>query len=71
MELTERVGNLETDMRDVRDRMTRIEVRLDTFSTKEDMHKEFNAQTWRLVTWTTGLGTALVASAYFIAKHVG
>jgi anti-sigma-K factor RskA len=65
MELVERVGNLETDMRDVRDRLTRIEVRLDTFqstfATKEDMHREFNLQTWRII------GAVLAAGGLFFA----
>lgn len=61
MELIERVGNLETDMRDVRERLTRIEVRLDTFSTKEDMHREFNVQTWRII------GAVLAAGGLFFA----
>lgn len=49
MELVERVANLETNMRDVRDRLLRVEIKLDSFATKEDMHREFNVQTWRIV----------------------
>jgi flavorubredoxin len=39
------------------------------YATKEDLHKEINAQTWRLVTFVCGYGTALVAATYFIATH--
>lgn len=40
------------------------------YATKEDLHKELSAQTWRLVTFVCSFGTALVAATYFIAKHV-
>jgi hypothetical protein len=39
------------------------------YVTKEDLHKEINAQTWRLITFVCGFGTALVAATYFIATH--
>lgn len=35
----------------------------------EDLHREINAQTWRLVTFVCSFGTALVAGTYFIATH--
>ncbi len=70
MELTDRVGNLEIDMRDVRDRLARVEIKLDTFpnvfATKEDLHRELHAMTWKI--W--GFGVALTTAVYFIAKHV-
>ena len=41
---------------------------------RSEIHKEFTAQTWRIITYVTGLfitvGSALVAATYFIAKHV-
>jgi hypothetical protein len=40
------------------------------YVTKEDLHKEINAQTWRLITFVCGFGTALVAATYFITTHV-
>lgn len=61
MELTERVGNLETDMRDVRDRLIRVEIKLDSCATRDDMHKEFNLQTWRII------GAVLAAAGILIA----
>jgi tetrahydromethanopterin S-methyltransferase subunit B len=69
MELNERVSNLETDVRDVRDRLARVESKLDTFATKADLFDALNAQTWRFVTFVCGFGTALVAATYFFAKH--
>jgi hypothetical protein len=46
------------------------------YATKEDLHremeglhKEINTQTWRLVTFVCGFGTALVAATYFIVTH--
>jgi hypothetical protein len=39
------------------------------YVTKEDLQKVINAQTWRLVTFVCGFGTALVAATYFIVTH--
>ena len=75
MELLERVANLEVDMRDVRDRLIKIETKMDQFvdifATKADLYEAINSQTWKLVTVVCGFGAALVASVYFIAKHAG
>jgi hypothetical protein len=35
----------------------------------EGLHKEINTQTWRLVTFVCGFGTALVAATWFIVTH--
>ena len=35
-----------------------------------NLHKTINDQTWKLITWTTGLGAALVAATCFLARHV-
>ena len=35
-----------------------------------ELHKAINDQTWKLITWTTGLGAALVAAAFFVARSV-
>jgi hypothetical protein len=71
-----RIGKLEDFAQDTRDRLVRIESRMDAFATKDDvsnlridMHKEFTAQTWKFVTWMTGICTALIAATYFIANH--
>ena len=39
-------------------------------ATKEDLHKAINDQTWKLISWTTGLGAALVAVAFYVARNV-
>lgn len=41
-----------------------------TFASKEDLHQEISALTWRLVTFVCGFGTALVGATYFIAANV-
>lgn len=65
-------ANLET-----RDRLARIETRMDSFATKEDvaqvrtaLHQEINAQTWKFITWTTTIGIALIGATFTIAKLV-
>jgi hypothetical protein len=44
--------------------------REDLFRATGDLHKTINDQTWKLITWTTGLGAALVAATYFLARHI-
>lgn len=65
-----RVNKLEDFAQDTRDRLTRIESRLDTFqsmfATKEDLHKELHSMTWRIF----GACAGLVAAVYFIVKYV-
>jgi hypothetical protein len=39
------------------------------YVTKEDLNKEINVQTWRLITFVCGFGAVLVAATYFIATH--
>jgi hypothetical protein len=39
------------------------------YATKEDLQKVVNAQTWRIVTFVCGFGTALVVATYFVATH--
>lgn len=72
-----RIAALEAANLETRDRLARIETRLDTVATKSDLgdmkatlHQEINAQTWRLVTFVCGFGTALVTATYFVAKYV-
>ncbi|RDU98890.1 hypothetical protein DWV00_11600 [Trinickia dinghuensis] len=72
-----RISVLEAANIETRDRLARIETRLDSVATKADLlnvraalHQEMNAQTWKLVTFVCGFGTALVAATYFVAKHV-
>lgn len=79
-----RISALEAANLETRDRLARIETRLDSIASKADLtqlhsdmqsmrvalHQEINSQTWKLVTFVCSFGTALVAATYFIAKHV-
>lgn len=38
------------------------------YATKEDLHREIGAQTWRLVTFVCAFGTVLVSATYFVAR---
>lgn len=35
-----------------------------------ELHRAINEQTWKVITWTTGLGGALVGATYLIARNV-
>jgi hypothetical protein len=68
-----RLKNLEDFAVDARNRLTRIETRLDSMATRENLcelgiafHKELMALTWRIV----AAGTALVSAVYFIARNI-
>jgi len=61
-----RVVALEEFAVDARDRLARIETRLDTFATKADLHRELHGMTWRLF----GGATALVGIVYWIARNI-
>lgn len=67
------VDESRTELRAIDVQLTKIETRLDAFSTsfatKADLHREINAQTWKLVTFVCGFGTALVAATYFVITH--
>jgi hypothetical protein len=66
-------------------KLVKIETRLDTFATtfatkedlarvegsiRADMHKEFTAQTWRIIGAMLTFGTLLSAAVFFIARNV-
>jgi hypothetical protein len=65
-----RITALEAANLETRDRLIKIETRMESLASKEDLHKELSAQTWRLVTFVCSFGTALVAATYFVAKYV-
>ena len=65
-----RVSKLEGFVAGARDRLARIERRLDQTATNAQMHKEMTGQTWRLVSFVCGFGTALVAATYFMATQI-
>ena len=61
-----RIIALEEFAVDARDRLARIETRLDTFATKADLHRELHDMTWRLF----GGASALVGIVYWIARNI-
>lgn len=70
-------GNGEEPPMELTERVTRIEALLPTLATKADlgelrteMHREFNTQTWRFVTFVTTICMALTTAVYFIARNV-
>ncbi len=72
-----RISALEAANLETRDRLARIETRMDSLATKEDvaltraaLHQEINSQTWKFVTWTTTIGIALIGATFSIAKLV-
>jgi hypothetical protein len=75
--LEEMADQTRTELRTIDTRLVRIETRFDTCATKEDiaklgvaMQSEINAQTWKLVSFVCGFGTALVAATYYISTHL-
>lgn len=65
-----RVTALENFAIETRDRLTRIETRLDTFATKEDLHRVLHALSMRLIGFGVGAGSALVGIVYWIARNI-
>ena len=61
-----RIIALEEFAVDARDRLARIETRLDIFATKADLHRELHGLTWRLF----GGASALVGIVYWIARNI-
>jgi hypothetical protein len=65
-----RIIALEEFAVDARDRLARIETRLDTFATKEDLHRELHSMTWKLLSGALTGATALVGVVYWIARYI-
>lgn len=61
---------LESFAGETRDRLTRIETRLDTFATKSDLHQELYCMTWKLLGGALTGATALVAIVYWITGNI-
>ena len=61
---------LETFAIETRDRLARIETRLDMFVTKDYLHKELYLMTWRILSGGAVIGTSLVTVVYWIARNV-
>jgi hypothetical protein len=66
-------GGMEARLRKVEDRLAALErdvaIIRSNYVTREDLHREIASQTWKLVTFVCGFGTALVGATYFIATH--
>lgn len=80
--MEERVKKLEEMVNKTVERVVNIErdvaVIKSNYATREDiaklglaMQSEINAQTWKMILWTSSLGTALVGATYFLATHLG
>jgi len=68
-----RIVALESFAVETRDRLARIETKLDTFATKADLqalradlHKDLHQLTWRLL----GGASAMIGLVYWISKNV-
>lgn len=44
--------------------------REDIATLRGDVHRLINEQTWKIITWMTGISTGLVAATFFLAKFV-
>lgn len=60
------VAHPEQFAQESRDRLTRIDSRLDATASREDLHCELHALSWKLAL----LCTSLTAAVYFIARNV-
>lgn len=69
MELSERVGHLEKDMKDVRDRLARMETRLDAFATKSDLADTKSEIIKWVVGTAVGLGVAGITVMTFVLNN--
>lgn len=65
-----RVVALEEFAIETRDRLARIETRLDTFLTKADLHQELHSMTWKLLGGAISVASALAGIVYWIARNI-
>ncbi|WP_186066003.1 hypothetical protein [Burkholderia gladioli] len=70
-----RIAALEAANLETRDRLARIETRLESVATKGDLHelmastnKALADQAWKMITWMTGICGLLVAATAAIVK---
>ena len=64
---SERLGAIERDLSVIK---ADYATKADIMTTRADLYKAINDQTWKIITWTTGLGAALAAITFFIARNV-
>lgn len=65
-----RLDNIERFTESIKDRLVKIETKMESFSTKEDLHKELHSQTWKMVGVIITVCTAITAIVYFIARNI-
>ncbi len=74
MELTQRVTKIETTLSTLTTKVdlveARSELKQEMAGLRTDVHREFTAQTWRIVLLMVTLGASLTAAAFFIARFV-
>ena len=63
----ERLGVIERDVAIIK---SNYATREDLQAAKADLHKAMNDQTWKIITWMTGISTALVAATFFLVRFV-
>ena len=76
-DMLKRVEKLESDLAAMKTDMaviranyaTRADISVEASSIRAELHKEISAQTWKLITFVSGFGTALVGVTYFIFTH--
>lgn len=69
-DMEHRIKALELFALDARERLVRLETKIDATATREDLHKEVGAQTWRIVGAMLTIGAAMSAAVFFIARNV-
>jgi hypothetical protein len=69
MDLSERVGRLEVDMKDVRDRLARMEPRMEAFATKGDLAETKSEIIKWVVGTAVGLGVAAITVMTFVLNN--
>ena len=69
-----RVAKLEATIPNLATKIDVAELRMEVVrvegSIRSDMHKEFNAQTWRIIGAMVTFGSLLCAATFFIVKNV-
>ncbi len=66
----DRLATIEQDIAVIKSSLLHYATKADISALAVAMHSDINAQTWKLVTFVCGFGTALVGATYFVAKYV-
>jgi hypothetical protein len=72
--MEDRLVRIETDLASLKAHVADMR---EHYATKDDvvrleakLYKAMNQQTWRFVSWTTGVAAMLVSAVYFVARNV-